>query len=701
MIRKLTVTAIILTLLSPFSVTAVTQGTDEVTLSKPSQGAEVSGSYTVEWKIVDSEVSDPAYFIDIFNLSCEQSGGNIGRLMSSGASKDGDNYSYQWDTSSGEIVSSLQNQGNYCMRVCSILAEGGSVYSLCDKQSFVFGSGGQTQDNKPPVIADSKESFDTTLNQVFTHKVTAEDPDNDKLTFSLVSSPSFLSINSATGEVTGKSTEVGNIKFIVKVDDGKGGVATQEYVLNVEIPGAKKEVEFIFPQSGSVVSGDTNKIEWEVSSNVQVRSVVLNYSQNRSDWTELARLDRNTRSYEWNIENVEPGDYYLKIQVTDNSNKLYEMISEKFSVSDAISVNQTEITDLEPSEGSVLNGKRPVISAKFNTPDGTTIATSDVKFMLNDRIDLTVCDVTGTSISCSVTSELADGQYRAYVELLDSNGSTIVKEWPFTIQSGGSGGLSIPSGNILQLVIIILAVGFLLIALPWSLYFFLKRRKNAQSVVHVPQQPSSGDVIQPVAVDAQDPSTVTAQPVNTAPVMETDPIANSSVDLSPATPGLVQTVSPASDQTGHVQTDLANPQQPNIVGDQTINPQALNTPQVNSLPNNSQASPQPIPYSEEALRSHQASTSAGQESAQTDIAPQSVNIADAPAPVSQPAMYSQDEIPAWMQVSNEEARPSGGEPTTSVAEEIVTKADVLEGAKVYDPYGIALNSDEVQSNHHN
>jgi len=695
MTRKIILIIFLITLLFPLRLSAVTQGSDEVTLLKPTNGQNVSGSYSVEWKMTDPDVNDPAYFIDIFNLSCEQSGGNIGRLINSGASKNGDTYSYSWDTASGNLSGSLQNQGNYCMRVCGILAEGGSVYSLCDKQSFVFSSGGQSATNTPPVIESSKEGFSVTLNQVFSYKVVASDPEGDNITFSLVNAPDFLTINSTTGEVSGKPTEVGDIKFIVKADDGKGGITTQEFVMKVQVAGARKEVEFSFPVSGSSVTSDNNEIKWDVDSSIQVRTIVLSFSKDKNSWQEITRLDRDTGSYKWNVNEIDPGEYYLRIQLTDTSNKLFEIVSQSFNVSASTVVDRTEITGLSPSEGSTLNNNRPVISASFNTPEGVVIDPEDVKFTLNERIDLAVCEILSTGISCNVLSELSDGQYKVYIELVDSDGATIVKEWSFNVNmSGGSSGGDIMSGNTLQLIIIIFAVGFVLIALPWSLYIFLKRRKNnkdqTEKISDQPQQ-----VIHPVGGPEGQTPMIGTQPLagseNTAPVVGTQSLIDTqSVGVSdniPAATPMSQVAAPMSPSVEPVsQLEVSSAVMPvnNVsgfegnpvaVGPEPIVTEAAQTP---ALEVPSMDSPQPPVLSD--------------------------NISAIPAPVAPPEMYNQEEIPQWLQETNSEdvkAASTEGGVAESAMEDIVNKADVLEGSKVYDPYGLALNSDESQSQKHN
>ena len=249
MFKKLKYLLVIFFLGFPLQVYGVTQGSDEVSLLEPTEAETISGTYNVQWRIVDAEINEPAYFVDVFNLKCDQSGGNIGRLTNFGATKNGNLYTYSWNSEEGNISGSLQDQGNYCMRVCGILADGGTVYSLCDKKSFVYSSNQQTN-NQPPSIEAEDDGFSISLNQVFNYKVVANDADDDTLNYTFVNAPEFLTINQTTGEVSGKPTEVGDIKFIVKADDGKGGVATQEFVMNVKLQSESDEVEFVFPKTG-------------------------------------------------------------------------------------------------------------------------------------------------------------------------------------------------------------------------------------------------------------------------------------------------------------------------------------------------------------------------------------------------------------------------------------------------------------------
>lgn len=685
---KIVVKVVVVLLFFAFSfqdVLAVTQGTDEVTLNKPTEGSTIQDKYNLEWKIVDTEIDEPAYFVDVFNLSCNESGGNLGRVTSSGAQKSGANYTYQWDTKMSSFASVLRDKGNYCLRVCGILANGGSVYSLCDKKSFIYSSI-QSGTNKAPVIQKNTDKLEISLNQIFSFQVKATDPDGDTITYSLVSSPDFLTIDANTGLITGKPTEVGNLRFIVNADDKKGGIDTEEYTLNVLSGEVSNEVKFVFPLTDSVLTSDNNTIEWDIKSGVQVKSIVISYSQDKKDWKELTRLDRNIEKYSWNISALEQGEYYLRIQLTDKDNKLFEVISDEFNIGEGNSTGGTEITSLEPKEGSVPSSKKPTISAKFDLPEGVSIILDQTKFYLDDREDLTVCDKTSTGITCNPVGELTDGKHVVYIEIKDSDGATIVKEWSFTISEAGAGGdedKPTITTNTVQIIIIVFAVGFVLIALPWSVYLFIKRKRASNSgtsaVASTSPLPIAPIAEPPVPLPGSLPTQINppihpeAQSV-LAPEMPNDP------NLNPYGYEEEPTLSVAGTPNMNEDTSL-------VTGAQVPNP----TTGANELTNNVPTEP--------------AADISTFEITPNDVAVQDTlsNVVTPPTETGSnsfnntvtegPSMYDQDEIPQWLQ-SNTANVPNSSENMKTDMEE---KTNVVEGAKVYDPYGLALNPDEVQN----
>lgn len=82
--------------------------------------------------------------------------------------------------------------------------------------------------NLPPIIAEDMEfNFD---GEIFTHRVRAEDPDEDELTYSLKSAKENMTIDPETGIITWKVPKdfTGNLPVTVSVTDGHGGESTRQ-----------------------------------------------------------------------------------------------------------------------------------------------------------------------------------------------------------------------------------------------------------------------------------------------------------------------------------------------------------------------------------------------------------------------------------------------------------------------------------------
>ena len=109
-----------------------------------------------------------------------------------------------------------------------------SLFSGCQKESPVGPVSSQSPKNNPPVILSSPE---TTIeeNKNYNYQVRASDADSDKLTYSLIKKPSWLSI-SDLGLISGTAPEVSSDQsneIEVGVSDGKNPVS-QKYDLTVK-----------------------------------------------------------------------------------------------------------------------------------------------------------------------------------------------------------------------------------------------------------------------------------------------------------------------------------------------------------------------------------------------------------------------------------------------------------------------------------
>jgi hypothetical protein len=92
--------------------------------------------------------------------------------------------------------------------------------------------------NMPPMIADEGEREITFDDKVYTYKVKAEDPDGDKLAYSLKSAPEGVGIDAESGLITWNVPPdfSGKVDITVSVTDGQGGESTQELSFIIKPP---------------------------------------------------------------------------------------------------------------------------------------------------------------------------------------------------------------------------------------------------------------------------------------------------------------------------------------------------------------------------------------------------------------------------------------------------------------------------------
>jgi RHS repeat-associated protein len=91
--------------------------------------------------------------------------------------------------------------------------------------------------NRSPAFT-STPNTEALFGHPYTYGAAASDPDGDPLTFSLVSGPSGTTVDAATGQVTWAPAagDMGNQAVALRVDDGRGGSAEQDFTLSVVQP---------------------------------------------------------------------------------------------------------------------------------------------------------------------------------------------------------------------------------------------------------------------------------------------------------------------------------------------------------------------------------------------------------------------------------------------------------------------------------
>jgi hypothetical protein len=89
--------------------------------------------------------------------------------------------------------------------------------------------------NYAPVITSLPDTV-AIPDSLYKYQVTASDRDADTLVYRLITNADFLSIDSTSGIIQGtpQLSDAGEYDLTVEVDDGKGGLAEQNYTLTVD-----------------------------------------------------------------------------------------------------------------------------------------------------------------------------------------------------------------------------------------------------------------------------------------------------------------------------------------------------------------------------------------------------------------------------------------------------------------------------------
>jgi len=167
--------------------------------------------------------------------------------------------------------------------------------------------------NRLPVIS-SKPSTTAALGIPYSYDVMATDPDKDPLTFSLIDSPSGMVINPATGKLTWKPSALGNFTVKVKVSDGKGGDAFQEFRITVHdrlLP----TLEFTKPYEAEKVQGKVTVSGTATKGTLDI--VKVQFRVDSGEWTDAL----GTASWTYSLDTVKlkNGNHTLSVRAYDGA----------------------------------------------------------------------------------------------------------------------------------------------------------------------------------------------------------------------------------------------------------------------------------------------------------------------------------------------------------------------------------------------
>ncbi|QUY45864.1 putative Ig domain-containing protein [Acaryochloris marina] len=169
--------------------------------------------------------------------------------------------------------------------------------------------------NRPPSFK-SIPIVDANVSADYQYQLSAEDADGDSLTFSIVSGPQNMSIDSNTGLISWRpdNTQLGFNEVVVLVDDSQGGTAEQAYGIFVQAEAGNNapiiisspdlkafagtsyltDIDALDPDGdvisyslltaplGLVINSDTGQISWDVTTqDIGIQTVEIQVEDNR------------------------------------------------------------------------------------------------------------------------------------------------------------------------------------------------------------------------------------------------------------------------------------------------------------------------------------------------------------------------------------------------------------------------------------
>jgi len=290
------------------------------------------------------------------------------------------------------------------------------------------------------------------------------------------------------------------------------GIEDQEdeiIIINVNPPqNAFSNIRFTYPVAHSVLGQGNIDIQWTASDSEDIFLFEVFYSRNGSTWERIGSYPSHTETIEWDTTNVTPGEYVLKIVVTDGSSYALQnaSISDPFYITSPYisgtfkNSSYPSLNNVSPRDNVKTASKRPLISASFHPSAQAEITNEGIRVLL-DQEDITEsCSQRKQEVICLTERDMQFGKHRLQFHLLDSLQKRLIQESYFTIieaQGGDNERDETQASDIIVIPIldkrfhkatviaagIILIVALLLISIPWMLYVLGKRLTRKRKVM--------------------------------------------------------------------------------------------------------------------------------------------------------------------------------------------------------------------------
>jgi|GEM_PF-3601331 photosystem II stability/assembly factor-like uncharacterized protein len=221
-----------------------------------------------------------------------------------------------------EVVSPIVDQGGRFTGSCRL----DSRHMWMSTPSYLWYYEYQPVANQAPQFTCSISDSVAYIDSLYSVSLTAIDPDNDSLQYSLLQAPSFLQVDSLTGVIScrPKAGDSGSYTVSAMVSDGRGGYDTLTFNLKVDRLTGVEQIENNVPTQFSLSQNYPNPfnpqttIEYSLAKSEQVSLKVYDMLGREAAELVSGRQSAGTYRASFNGTNLPSGMYICRLQSGDN-----------------------------------------------------------------------------------------------------------------------------------------------------------------------------------------------------------------------------------------------------------------------------------------------------------------------------------------------------------------------------------------------
>jgi len=165
--------------------------------------------------------------------------------------------------------------------------------------------------NQLPMFT-SKAVTASVLGLPYSYYAKASDQDDDVLSYTLITSPSGMAIDSLTGKIFWTPTTLGNFTVKIKASDGRGGEAFQEFTITV-LNRTRPTIEFITPTEGQKVKTKITVSGIATKGTVDIVKIQLRVDS--GEWIDMT--GNSTWTYSLDTTKLQNGKHTLQARAFD------------------------------------------------------------------------------------------------------------------------------------------------------------------------------------------------------------------------------------------------------------------------------------------------------------------------------------------------------------------------------------------------